>query len=117
MSVHDVAAAILLLLGAALVLLAAVGLNRFDSVYARIHAATKAVTLGLLLILGGSALLVGNLGDAAKLALVGVLQLVTAPVAAHMVGRAAHRTGEPLGQSSGLDELSERSDDGPPPPA
>lgn len=112
MSAVEVAAAALLLLGAALALLAGVGLNRFDSVYARIHAATKAVTLGLLLVLIGSALLVGDLGDVAKLALVGVLQLVTAPVAAHMLGRAAHRTGEPLGQSSGLDELAGRDDDG-----
>ena len=81
---------VLLLLGAGWVLLAAVGVLRFDDVYARMHAATKATTLGLLLVLGGAATqLAGE--DAAKLALVGVLVFLTTPVGAHLVGRAVHR--------------------------
>jgi multicomponent Na+:H+ antiporter subunit G len=81
---------VLLLLGAGWVLLAAVGVLRFDDVYARMHAATKATTLGLLLVLGGAATqLAGE--DAAKLALVGVLVFLTAPIGAHLIGRAVHR--------------------------
>jgi len=82
---------VLLLLGAAWTVLAAVGVLRFDDVYARMHAATKSTTLGLWLVLGGAAAqLAGE--DAAKLALVGVLVFLTAPAGAHLVGRAVHRS-------------------------
>jgi multicomponent Na+:H+ antiporter subunit G len=81
----------LLLLGAAWTVLAALGVLRFDDVYARMHAATKSTTLGLWLVLGGAAAqLAGE--DAAKLALVGVLVFLTAPAGAHLVGRAVHRS-------------------------
>ena len=81
---------VLLVLGAAWTVLAAVGVLKFDDVYSRMHAATKSTTLGLWLVLGGAAVqLAGE--DAAKLALVGVLVFLTAPAGAHMVGRAVHR--------------------------
>ena len=82
---------VLLVLGAAWTLLAAVGVLRFGDVYARMHAATKATTLGLALALGGAAVHLEG-ADAAKLALVGVLVFLTAPAGAHLVGRAAHRS-------------------------
>lgn len=82
--------------GSILALLAAVGLQRFDDVFARMHAATKPATLGLVLVLGGASLLVPGPGDLAKLFLVILLQFITAPVAAHLVGRAAYRTGNEL---------------------
>lgn len=78
--------------GSLLALLAAVGLQRFDDVFARMHAATKPATLGLVLVLGGASLIVPGPGVLAKLFLVILLQFVTAPVAAHLVGRAAYRT-------------------------
>lgn len=81
----------LLVLGAAWTLLAAIGVVRFDDVYARMHAVSKATTLGLALVLGGAATqLAGE--DAAKLALVGVLVILTVPAGAHLVGRAVHRS-------------------------
>jgi len=82
---------VLLVLGSAWTLLAAVGVLRFDDVYARMHAATKSTTLGLWLVLGGAAAQLGG-DDAAKLALVGVLVFLTAPAGAHLVGRAVHRS-------------------------
>ena len=51
----DLISGLLMALGAAFTLLASVGLHRFDDVFARMHAAGKASTLGLLLILIGVA--------------------------------------------------------------
>lgn len=101
----EVAAAVTLLAGSVLVLLAGIGLQRFPDVFARIHAATKATTLGLLLIVAGAALSIGDAGNAAKLGLVAVLQFVTAPVSAHMVGRASYRAGTEMSDHTAVDEL------------
>jgi multicomponent Na+:H+ antiporter subunit G len=82
---------LLMVIGAGWALLAALGVIRFDDVYNRMHAATKSTTLGLLLILPGAGFHIGG-PEAAKLLLVGFLVFVTAPVGAHLVGRAVHRT-------------------------
>lgn len=82
---------ILLVAGAAWAVLAAVGVLKFDDIYSRLHAATKATTLALLVVLAGAALHLDG-RDAAKLALVGLLVFVTAPVGAHLIGRAVHRS-------------------------
>ncbi len=89
---RDVVSAALLLTGVALAVVAALGLVRFPDVFSRMHAATKPATLGLLLITVGAALRMDG-GDAVKLLLVAAFQFVTAPVAAHMIGRAAYRSG------------------------
>ncbi len=104
-AVADVAGAALLLVGSVLAVLAGVGLQRFPDVFARIHAATKATTLGLVLIVAGAALTIGDAGNAAKLALVAVLQFVTAPVSAHMVGRASYGAGTEMSDHTAIDEL------------
>ena len=100
MSALDVLSAVLLLAGVALAVVAAIGLVRFPDVFSRMHAATKPATLGLLLIVLGAALQMDERGDAVKLLLVAAFQFVTAPVAAHMVGRAAYRSG--IGDLDGL---------------
>jgi len=81
------------LAGVALAVVAGVGLVRFPDVFTRMHAATKPSTLGLLLICVGSALVMDDASDRAKLLLVAAFQFLTAPVAAHMVGRAAYGAG------------------------
>lgn len=103
----DVLAAMLLLTGVALSVLAGVGLQRFPDVFARMHAATKPATLGLVLILAAAALRMEDRRDVAKLLLVAALQFLTAPVGAHMVGRAAYRAGTELSPATSVDELAE----------
>ena len=110
---RDIAASVLLLSGVAFVLLAAIGLQRFPDVFARMHAATKAATLGLVLVLGGTGLRVESAGDVSKLALVGILMFVTAPIGAHMVGRAAYRSGTELNPNTVIDELAGTSAEQP----
>lgn len=90
----DIVAAVLLLAGAGLSLLAGIGLHRFNDVFARMHAATKPATLGLMLVVAGASLRIGEAGAVVKLLVVVAFQLVTAPVAAHVVARAAYRVGD-----------------------
>ncbi|MBC9227250.1 Na+/H+ antiporter subunit G [Aeromicrobium sp. 636] len=92
--VIDVVAGILLVLGAAFALVAAVGVVRFPDVLTRMHAATKPQTFGLLLILAGLALRIDSMSDLTLVAVVALFQLLTAPVSAHMVARATFRTGK-----------------------
>lgn len=89
----DVVGSVLLLAGVSLTVIAGVGLVRFPDVFSRMHAATKPATLGLLLVCVGAALVMDDGSDRAKLLLVASFQFVTAPVAAHMVGRAAYGAG------------------------
>lgn len=89
-----IASGALLILGALFAFVAAVGIVRFPDVLTRMHAATKPQTFGLLLILAGLSLRVESLSDLTLVLVVALFQLLTAPVSAHMVGRAAFRTGQ-----------------------
>jgi multicomponent Na+:H+ antiporter subunit G len=104
--VLDVLTAVLVITASSLTLLAAIGLQRFDSVFARIHPATKAITLGVVAVAVGAALQADAAADAVKLLLVAVLQLVTSPIASHMVARAAYRAGTELNPQMQVDELA-----------
>ena len=92
--VLDIIGALFLLLGAMLCFAASVGLVRFPDVLTRMHAATKPQTLGLLFVVAGVAFSLQNFQALGILLLVAILQLLTAPVAAHMVSRTAYRTGQ-----------------------
>ena len=104
--VADVASAICLLGGAFFVLAAGVGAVRFPDLLARMHAGTKPQTLGLILVLVGLALRLRSGGAVWALVLVVVFGLLTAPVAAHMVGRAGYRTGKVRSDLLVTDELT-----------
>lgn len=95
---------ILIVIGAAWSVIAAIGVSRFDDVYSRMHAATKTTTLGVLLVVSGAALILGGF-DAAKILLAGLLLFPTAPIGAHLVGRAVHRTRESIVRIDTVDEL------------
>ncbi|MDT9593337.1 monovalent cation/H(+) antiporter subunit G [Nocardioides zeae] len=93
-NVLDIAGGIFLLLGAFLSLVAAIGLLRFPDLLTRMHSATKPQVLGLLLVVLGLALILRDPAATAILVLVATFQMVTAPVASHMVGRASYRAGQ-----------------------
>lgn len=82
-------AAFLVLAGGAFCLLGAIGVLRLPDCYSRMHAASKAGALGAALILAGLA--VASSGAAAMEAVFALLVvLVTAPLAAHALSRAAY---------------------------
>ncbi len=84
---------LMMIVGALFALVAAIGILRFDDVYMRMHAASKAGTLGSGLLLLALALFSGTF-DVVTRALAGVaFFLLTAPVSAHLLARAAHKVG------------------------
>jgi len=85
--------AVFLLAGAALSFLAGVGLLRLPDVFARMHAATKPATLGLVFLAVGAAFGVGSVAEWLTMSLIVALQFLTAPAGAHLVGRVAARVG------------------------
>jgi len=93
-AVLDVLTAVLFVVGALLAVVASVGLHRLDDTRSRMHAATKPGTLGVLCCAIGAALQVGSTSLVTKLLVAAALQLVTAPVGAHMLSRALTRRDE-----------------------
>jgi multicomponent Na+:H+ antiporter subunit G len=87
----DIVSGVLILAGGALVLLAALGVVRMEDVFTRMHASTKAGSLGLGLI--AAALLIADVQPSwgAKAAAVLIFMLTTLPIGAHLVGRAVYR--------------------------
>jgi multicomponent Na+:H+ antiporter subunit G len=105
--VADAVAAGCLVIGALLTLIAAIGILRFPDVLTRMHSATKPQVLGLLLILIALGLRLRDPGTIGQLALVALFQLVTSPVASHMVGRASFRAGQVRRDLLVVDELTD----------
>ena len=88
----DLLALICLVLGALLSVAAGVGLVRFPDALSRLHAATKPQILGLIFVLAAIALESRSWSTLLVLAPILVFQMLTAPISAHMVGRAVYRT-------------------------
>ncbi|QTE29337.1 monovalent cation/H(+) antiporter subunit G [Pengzhenrongella sicca] len=109
-TVADVLAAACLLGGALLSFAAGVGLVRFPELLARMHSATKPQVLGLILVLIGLALRIRSGPAVWMLMLVAVFQLLTSPVASHMVGRAGYRTGKVRSELLVVDDLTDDQD-------
>lgn len=87
-----VAASALILLGALLSLVGALGVWRLPDAYARMHSASKAGALGAILVLLGVLCATSGMVWLESLLAIGVL-LITAPLAAHAIARAAHMAG------------------------
>ena len=85
----EIVAGVLFLLGGAFTLIAAVGILRLPDVLTRMHASTKAGTLGAALILAATAVLFSDGSITAKGVAAMLFLLLTAPIAAHMIGRAS----------------------------
>jgi multicomponent Na+:H+ antiporter subunit G len=81
---------LLALVGAVLVLLAAVGVLRFTDPLARMHALAKASTLGVLLILAGAAINLHTVNDITSVVLAALLHVLVSPPASNMVSRATY---------------------------
>ncbi len=105
--VADLAGAALVLLGAFLCFAAAVGLVRFPDVLSRMHAATKPQTLGLILVAAGVELSLRSWAAFGTVLLIAMLQLATAPVAAHLVGRTVYRSNQVRRDLLTRDDLAE----------
>ena len=87
-AVRDVLSAAFMLSGSLLAVVSSIGIHRLSSTRARMHATTKPATLGVLLCAVGALVQFGDVSDIVKVLVVVILQLVGAPIGAHMLGRA-----------------------------
>lgn len=101
-------ASILILIGSIFILIAAVGILRMPDLYMRMSATTKASTLGVGIILFGMSILFFEFGIVSRLVAIIIFLLLTAPVAAHIIGRAGYLGGSPLWKNSIRDDLKKK---------
>ena len=99
------AADALVVLGVLVMTVGVYGLLTMPDVYTQLHAASKAVFLGVIALLAATALTAEDSATVYRALLVAVFLLLTTPVSAHAVGRAAHlgagSGGRPAGEKDG----------------
>ncbi len=100
----DLTVAACLLAGGFFLFVAGLGILRLPDVLIRMHASTKAGTLGVGLVFGGAAMYFRTTAETAIAGLTITFLLVTAPVAAHAIARAAYRMNVPLSDRTHIDE-------------
>ncbi len=102
----DLFADIVMFIGVVLIVIAAIGLHRFDNPFARMHATSKATSLGFVLVALGAVVHLDTRANETQLLLATALMLVNTPVGVHMLARAAYRSGDQLSPDIVVDELS-----------
>ena len=97
--------AAMLVIGAAFTLIAALGLVRLPDVFTRMHAASKAATLGSCVLLIALGIQADDNGTLTR-ALAGVVFfMLTAPISAHLLAKASYSTGYRMSDESVVDEM------------
>jgi multicomponent Na+:H+ antiporter subunit G len=99
----------LLLSGTTFCVISAIGVVRMPDLYLRMSSSTKSSTLGVgLIMLGVAVNFYHELGPAARAIAIVIFLLITAPVSAHLIGRAAYHTGVPLWSKTRFDDLKNK---------
>jgi multicomponent Na+:H+ antiporter subunit G len=102
---------LLALAGAGLFLIAGIGILRLPDLLTRMHASSKAGTLGAVLILLAVAIRFSEFSITVRIALIVLFLFITAPVAAHAIARAGYCSGVPLSEETVLDEYRDSGED------
>lgn len=103
----EIISGLLLIIGATFMLIAAIGIIRFPDLLMRMHASTKAGSLGASALLIGAAIIFPTTDVVTRVLTTVIFILLTAPVAAHVIGRAAYHIGIDLWEGTLVDELRE----------
>lgn len=93
----------LVVLGLAVMTVGVYGLVRLPDTYARLHAASKIVSFGVISLLLSS-MATGDPAFVFRVALISAFLLVTTPVSAHVIARAAYLRGERMEGRQTVDE-------------
>jgi multicomponent Na+:H+ antiporter subunit G len=102
----DVVKVLCVLIGVFFIVVASVGVLRLPDFYSRIHAPTKAATLGLFFLLIAMSIAIPEPSVVMKSVLAMLFIGATAPVGAHILARAAYRNGVPAQGLGNLDEYA-----------
>lgn len=89
----DIIVGILLCLGTLSTLIASLGILRMPDLYTRMHAATKAGTVGLASLLLAVAIAIPDITVISRVIGTMLFIFITAPVAAHLLGKATQESG------------------------
>lgn len=101
---------IFLILGSLLILISAIGIIRLPDIYMRMSSTTKAATLGVGLVLIGTAVHFWEIGIVSRAIVIVLFLYLTAPIAAQMIGRASYFNKTPLWKGTIRDDLGAMSD-------
>ncbi len=98
-------AAVLIIIGATFMLLAAIGIVRMPDLFTRMQTATKGGSLGVVCTFLSVAVYFGEFAITLRALLIIAFSFLTAPVAAHMIARAAYFVGYQVWEGTVIDEL------------
>ncbi len=101
----DILVAIFSLSGAIFILFASIGLIRMPDSYLRISVTTKAATLGIGLLLLAAAIHFQDFSITTRVFAIILFILLTAPISAHLIGRASYFSGVKLWKHSIMNDL------------
>nr|WP_246637795.1 monovalent cation/H(+) antiporter subunit G [Nitratireductor kimnyeongensis] len=104
--VFNILTGLLIIIGAAFTLIAAIGILRLPDLYTRMHAASKAGTLGSGLMLVALAIFAQDQAIVTRALAAVVFFLLTAPISAHLLAKAAYAAGYKLWGRSVHDEMA-----------
>jgi multicomponent Na+:H+ antiporter subunit G len=95
----------LIVVGSVFSLLAAIGVLRFPDVYLRIQSMTKSSTLGTSCLVVAAMIYLADTGTSFRASLIVAFLFVTAPVAAHVIARAAYAAQVPMWDRTHVNEM------------
>ncbi|EFK59015.1 monovalent cation/H(+) antiporter subunit G [Sphingobacterium spiritivorum] len=107
----DIFLAIFSTIGALAILFASIGILRMPDFYLRLSVTVKAATLGVGFFLLCAAIIFPDVSVTTKAIAITFFLILTAPVAAHMIGRAAYITGAKLWKGTIIDDLEGKYDE------
>lgn len=103
----EIIVALLLVSGSFFMFLAGLGTYRFPDIYSRMHAATKAASFGIGLMLGAFIIYYFSWPIFLEACAIIAFIFITAPVAAHMIGRTAYLLGVKQCDETVVDEMTD----------
>ena len=101
-------AGILIIIGSLFALVASIGVLRLPDVYSRMHAASKAGTLGSCMMLLALALVALDPATSTRAAAGVLFFILTAPLSAHLLAKAAYAAGYRLWRNSVCDDMADQ---------
>ena len=108
--IAEITAVILLLIGCFFLTVVTTGLFRLPDVFSRLHLSSKCDTVGALSIFLALAIYAGWSYDVLRLALIGLLLVITSVTSSHAIGRSALKMG--LGNFRAEGPLSNPGEEG-----
>jgi multicomponent Na+:H+ antiporter subunit G len=107
MAIKEILSYFFMTAGAAFAVITVIGLLRFPDVYTRIHAAAVVLTISAVLITIGVAIYVWQLLLSLKILLIGLLFLISNPIATHSIARSSYQNKIALPHEKSVDDYSE----------